>query len=182
MLTVYNICLRKLETNITTHSADWMYTECQVHQMLTALQQRVEQLSSDQDTREMWTVAMISKNHVQSWYLQKIQHACKCTPLVSFTISTISPGFQMWYRWLASTSQVGTSVCGMSADDLIWKLHHVDLVAQWTVKMLLSLKAQSVGVIARLSLIYLYLQALGYLAWSCHQLSALATSRKCITL
>ncbi|KAL0019659.1 hypothetical protein WJX77_010649 [Trebouxia sp. C0004] len=69
------------------------------------LWQRVEQLSSDQDMRDTWTVATISKNHVQFWYLKRSQHACKCTPLVSFSLSTTSPGFQMWHRWLASTSQ-----------------------------------------------------------------------------
>ncbi|KAL3133629.1 hypothetical protein ABBQ32_008146 [Trebouxia sp. C0010 RCD-2024] len=69
------------------------------------LWQRVEQLSSDQDMRDTWTVATISKDHVQFWYLKRSQHACKCTPLVSFSLSTTSPGFQMWHRWLASTAQ-----------------------------------------------------------------------------
>ncbi|KAL3162352.1 hypothetical protein ABBQ32_010035 [Trebouxia sp. C0010 RCD-2024] len=69
------------------------------------LWQRVEQLSSDQDMRDTWTVATISKDHVQFWYLKRSQHACKCTPLVSFSLSTTSPGFRMWHRWLASTAQ-----------------------------------------------------------------------------
>ena len=108
--------------------------------------------------RGTWTVATISKDHVQLWYLKRSQHACQCTPLVSFSLSTTSPGFQMWHRWLASTSQVGISMCGISASDLIWRR----IILLWALRVLLF-KEQSDGVPACLSPKCLVLQALGYL-------------------
>ena len=81
-------------------------------------EQRVDKLSNDQDTREKWIVAMISKHHVQLWFLRKTQRNCKCSPMYSFSWSPMSPGFQMWCRWLASSSQVQISMCGSCASDL----------------------------------------------------------------
>ncbi len=111
----YKICLSKLTTNVTTHLCSFSIVDgcmLSVKCILRWLQQRLEQLSSDQETRDTWTVAILSQKHVQFWYLKKSQHKCKCTPFYSFSLSTTSPGFQMWHRWLASTSQVGTSLNG----------------------------------------------------------------------
>ena len=74
----------------------------------------------------------------------------------------MSPGFQMWCRWLASSSEVQTSVCGSSASDLHGKGGVLTLF--WTVNRLAfrSRKIQSAGRLACSSSSPL-LQALGYL-------------------
>ena len=60
----------------------------------------------------------------------------------------------MWYRWLASTSQVGF----YSAGDLVW-----EYIISTMLQVVKRLKGQNVGVPACLSLKCLGLQALGYL-------------------
>ncbi|DBB01130.1 TPA: hypothetical protein ACH3X1_001021 [Trebouxia sp. C0004] len=72
---------------------------------LCCLQQRVDQLASDQDTRETWTVAIISHNSLQLWQLRQNQNRCKHTALLPFSLSANSAGFQMICRWLISDPQ-----------------------------------------------------------------------------
>ncbi|KAL3137531.1 hypothetical protein ABBQ38_004815 [Trebouxia sp. C0009 RCD-2024] len=67
--------------------------------------QRLEQLGSDQDMREKWTVAIVSHSDIQFWQLQKSQIHCHCSSVHSFSLSLESAGFQMLCRWLASDPQ-----------------------------------------------------------------------------
>lgn len=67
--------------------------------------QRVDQLASDQDMRETWTVAIISHKRLQLWQLRHNQNRCKHTALLPFSLSASSAGFQMICRWLASDPQ-----------------------------------------------------------------------------
>ena len=92
-------CIRCQEIRAYTDTTD---VDCCFYQ----LQQRVEQLGPDQDTRDSWTVAIISQSSIQFWQLQKSQSNCHCSPVLSFSLSLDSPGFQMLCRWLASDSQV----------------------------------------------------------------------------
>ncbi|KAL0020854.1 hypothetical protein WJX77_002314 [Trebouxia sp. C0004] len=67
--------------------------------------QRVDQLASDQDMRETWTVAIISHNSLQLWQFRQNQNRCKHTALLPFSLSANSAGFQMICRWLISDPQ-----------------------------------------------------------------------------
>ncbi|KAL0034529.1 hypothetical protein WJX79_006917 [Trebouxia sp. C0005] len=67
--------------------------------------QRVDQLASDQDMRETWTVAIISHNSLQLWQLRQNQNRCKHTALLPFSLSANSAGFQIICRWLISDPQ-----------------------------------------------------------------------------
>ena len=69
----------------------------------------MDQLGNDQDMRDTWIAAIIGQEHVQFWSLNQSQRGCICSPLHSFSLSTTSPGFQMWQTWLASSSQVALS-------------------------------------------------------------------------
>ena len=90
--------------------------------MCLLVQDRVQALQDEQPGRNTWRTALIGKEAFQLWDF-KTNRSGRClqsvsTALLSFSVETDSPGFQLFVRWLATDLKVGARFSPKNRDIL----------------------------------------------------------------